>query len=592
MKNHEVAHLLRTMAALLEIKGEEGYKVRAYLRAADSIGSVSDHELEKMAAEGRLSDIPWVGKNLEPKIREIILTGRSAFLDRLIAEIPCGLLDLLKVPGIGPKTARMLYENLGIASLEELEQAVSAHRLQSLPGLGKKREELIARGLAEVRRYAGTALLGQVWPSARELVQAFLDAGIRCQLVGEVARYEEVIRSVDVLVEWDGHGPPVDCLIEAGILSQSERQRAEDQWDSQNRVLVLGTAFGIPLRVYSSPRATFGFAALRLTGPAAFLDFLEEVASEKGIHCPVNCSEDQLYAGMGAIEAADERDVFSSLSIPYVPPEIRGRGDCLDMLRSGVVPELVDLSHILGDLHVHTEWSDGTASIEDMVRKAAELGYRYIAITDHATDIKLIRGLDQEKLLAQLSEIREVSSRYPSIRVLAGVEVDIRKDGSLCLPDETLAKLDLVVASIHQEIGDVNEGAVDRLVKAARNPHVDIIGHPTGRLIGRRPGFGGDLEPLFREAARCNTALEINGSPERLDLSAQAAESAARWGVRFAVSSDAHSPDGLMAIRYAVHAVARRALLRREQILNSWPGPWSILRGEPQSQGACRRIEV
>ncbi len=557
MEKREIAHVLRTMGALLEIKGEDSFKVRSYEKAAESLLR-NDFDLAAMAKEGRLLEIPGIGKNLEPKLKEMVLTGRSTYLERLLEEVPEGLLDLLRVPGVGAKTAKLLHDALGVAGLPDLKKALQEHRVQTLPGLGKKREELMQKGLTEIERYAGRLSLGMALPVLENLVDLLSGCDIQAQIVGETRRYEETVASLEVLLQEVPGETPAETVLRSGILPVPDLASLEQAWDKERGALVLRTSFGVPLRLFFRGRPAFWANAVRLTGPASFLDLLGKKAAERG-------------TPLDSVEALDEQGVFRALGACYVPPELRHR--VLSVDRSFEWGEIVSPEDLQGDLHVHTSWSDGTAGIEDMVQNARRLGYRYIAITDHATEIRLINGLTPEKVLAQIAEIESLRPKYPDIEIFSGAEVDVLKDGRLYLADDLLAKLDVVVASVHQDIGDSHGELQNRLLKAARNPNVDVIGHPTGRLIGRRPGVQSGLEPVFQAAAECGTVMEINSSPERLDLPEGLAAEAFRAGCRFAVCTDAHSPMTMDSLRYGVYASARRAAITRDRVVNALPDP-------------------
>lgn len=597
MDRREVAHLLRTIGALLEVKGEDPFKVRSYGRAADSIES-SDYDLEKLAGEGRLTDIPGVGKNLEPKVREMILTGSSSYLERLVAEIPEGVLDLLRVPGIGPKTARLLYTALGIASLDDLDAALKAHKIQGLPGMGRKREEIMAEGLAEIRRYAGRISIGVALPVAESIVASLRQKSIAAALVGEVRRAEETVSALDLLVLKNPDESPSSILERSGLVPGASSSALEQSWDDAHGRYVFGTGLGVPLRLHFAGMNAFWPRALWLTGPSEFLDYFSKKARERGLVLTeaglvregetLEAARTGFFGDVGTAEArfpknAEIEDImdarfedllFEMVSLSPIPPEVRHRKEFWEASAAGKVPPLVDPNDLRGDIHLHTLWSDGVAGIEAMVQAAIGMGYSYIAITDHATDMKMIRGITHERLDEYLREIRQVQEKYPGFRVYSGVEVDILRDGRLYLPDEDLARLDVVIASIHNEIDSKGDG-VRRLIKAAMNPHVDVLGHPAGRLIGRRAGIVSGLEEVLEAAATTGTAIEINSSPDRLDLPENLVALGYSKGVRFAVCSDAHSPGGLGTIRYGLLTCARRAGIPPEYVVNTKPAlPW------------------
>ncbi len=566
MHKYEIAHVLRIIAALLALKGEAVFKVRAYEKAAHSIEH-GDFDLELLAREGRLTEIPGIGRNLEPKIDELITTGRSTFLEGLAEEVPMGLLEVVKVPGIGPKTARTLYETLGVTDLDTLEDAVRANLIRTVPRLGARREALIGQGLEEIMKYSGRVTFGLALPAAKYILGMFAGGGVSGSIVGEVRRSLETVSSVEILLETESNAQLVEQSTAKDIGYFSSADLWNKAWSDEEQAFVLASNLGVPLKIHVARASQFAWKQLVLTGPSSFSGWLERLAESKGYVV----AEEGLMKGGRAVAAASEADVFKALNITFIPPEVRHNTECRQMALANQAIEPVKLSDIKGDLHVHTTWSDGLASIEQMVKKAVELGYSYIAITDHATRIKIIDGLDPGRIEAQIEEIEKVSVRYPQIRILSGVEVDILKDGSLALPDDTLAKLDIVVASIHQDIGGAGQSVVSRLARAASNPYVDIIGHPTGRLIGRRPGNSKGFHELFKIAAASNTVLEINASPDRLDLSDELARAAEPFGVRFAVCTDAHSVSGMDDMVFGTAASARRAGLTPESVINAQP---------------------
>lgn len=571
MNRREVAHALRTMGALLQVKGEESFKVRSYEKAADSL-EAGDYDLRAMAEQGRLTEIPGIGKNLEPKVRDLVLTGRSPFLERLVQEIPEGILDLLRVPGIGPKTARLLHSELGVAGLDDLDRALSEHRVQGLPGMGRKREELMRRGLNEIKKYAGRLSIGIALPVMEDLAATLSDLGVECCIVGETRRYEETVASLDLLVRDKEGEEPWDVLHKTGVLASHSPGDIRERWDEAAGVFTFATSFGVPLRVFFSPGERLGWRFAEITGPASFVDALRNAYRDKGLRPGSRGAGDGREVG-----AQWDLGLFEDIGAVYLPPEMRHLGElaCLalsgDMQVSRRIGEVVSPEDIRGDLHVHTAWSDGVGSIEEMVVAARKQGWDYIAVTDHATEIKMIRGLTEERLLAQIAEIEALRPKYPDIQILTGVEVDVLRDGRLYLSDEVLSKLDVVVASVHQDVSDSRGELTDRLLKAVENPNVDILGHMTGRVIGRRPGASDSLARVFEAAARNGVAVEVNASPERLDLPEALAAEAVSRGVRLAVCTDAHRPESLDSMRFGVLSVCRRAAIPKAMIVNAAP---------------------
>jgi DNA polymerase (family 10) len=550
LNKREIAHILRTMGALLEIKGESPFKTHSYTRAADNIMQIEE-DIEEMTRQGRLKEIPGIGKNLEPKVEELVLTGKSTFLEKLVQEIPSGVLDLLRVPGIGAKTARLLYEELGVADLDMLEEALLSHKVSKIPGLGRKREELMYQGLKEIKKYVGKVTAGIALPVAESIAESMRQRGVVSELVGEVRRCEETVSCIELLIILEEDDDVFSILRKSGILPAVSDEELLSAFNQEDRSFSFNTGFGIPLRLFFSYKKEAGIRMLTLTGPKEFLEYLGQVHGNKL-----------------EIQCVREKDVFRSLGITYIPPEVRHLDEFWHKSQHGESIRLVDPTDIKGDIHLHTSWSDGVLSIEDMVLACIKMGYSYLAITDHASEIKLINGLDEERIKAQIDEIESLRKKYPEIRIYTGVEVDIGKNGELYLSDDILKKLDVVIASIHNDVSDANGDMLERLMAAAENPNVDIIGHPTGRIIGRRPGYTGDLQPLFKIASKTNTVLEVNCSPDRLDLAPDLVRQGAKMGVKFAITTDSHRAEGLPSMKYGVLSCAKRAGLPPEYVVN------------------------
>ncbi|MBE3520249.1 MAG: PHP domain-containing protein [Firmicutes bacterium] len=570
MDNLTVASILREISALLAVKGEDPFKVRSYEKAADSIEYLN-RPLSEIVAEGSLLDIPGIGKNLAPKIEEMVRTGRSSFLERLKREIPETVLELLMVPGIGPKTAHMLFRDLGVVSLSGLEEALARGSLRDLAGLGPKRVELISKGVAEVKKYLGKALLGIALPLGEELVSRLETEGFRCTIVGEVRRRTPVVSQLELLVcvnegEWLACS---DALGDRCLSRVEEVLGVGLEWQRNDGGLIRGRSSGPGLKVEVSlcSPAEFGLWTLILTGEEGYVSHVREVLAERGWSvAPGGLKRD---GDTQIFPVPDEATLFAAVGLCPVPPEIRHRPEMWREVEDRGF-KLLSTSDIRGDLHVHTTWSDGVMSIADAVSECRRLGYEYVAITDHATKISFIQGLDAGRIPLQAEEIARASRLFPDVSLIRGVEVDVLKDGSLSLPDEDLGQVELVIASIHQgfEPPDVY---LERLKKAASNPFVHVIGHPTGRKMGRRPPAIVDIEPLLEICSRTGTCLEVNASPDRLDLDEEAVRLAWQAGVKLVVATDAHSVRGLSDMRYGVDACLRRAGLPPDAVLNSRP---------------------
>ncbi len=574
MDKREVAHLLRMMGDLVEIQGEQAFKVRAYEKAAQTIER-GDYPLSRLAKEGRLLEIPNVGRNLEPKIRELLLTGKSSFLERLTEKTPLGLLDLLRVPGVGPRTARTLYTALGITGLEDLEAALASHRIQALPGVGEKREDAIAAGLILVKEYIGRVSIGVASPVADRFLETLASNGVFGVAVGNLRRCEETVKELEMLIKLGKEDTLQSLMMGSGIIHAADEKALEDAWDETRQAYVLNTGLGIPAVLYFEKDPFFWARVTWLTGPLKYVESLSEQAEEKGLRFGPH----GLFSNGNVLPVADEQSLHRLLGVEWLPPQVRHREDLVKAAKSGRKVTFIDPSDIAGDLHLHTVWSDGTGTVEEMAEKAAALGYSYIAITDHATYMRMINGITPQKIPAYLQEIDRVQARYPNLRIYSGVEVDIHRDGSLFLSDGDLARFDVVVASIHQDT-DPQDDLVCRFRRACKNPNVDIIGHPTCRKLGRRRGVQEGFQKLFETATKTGTVLEINCSPERLDLPEKLIREARDCGAAFAVSTDAHSPATMEGMRYGVVALARRAGLAPEAVVNTLSAPpW--LSGKP-----------
>lgn len=567
MHKREIAHFLRALGSLLEIKGEIGFKVRSYEKAAKSIER-GDFPLLDMAKAGKLLEIPDVGRNLEPKISEMILTGKSSYMEKVVQDVPYSLLELLNIPGVGPKTTRMLFEVLGVKNLDDFEEALKNHQVQSLPGVGMKREDMMIKGLAEVRKYLGRVSVGVAFPVASHMEKAVSQNGIPCQMVGGLRRFEETVDKIELLVGLNEGETPHETIEKSGLALGLKDDEIIRAWDQEQQRFVLTTGLGVPLVVYLAPLKDFWAKVFWLTGPEDYVNSVARAAKDKGFRY----GPDGFFAGDAHVCLDGEEVIFTRLGFSYLPPEVRHRPEFALLSEEGRHIDLILPQDIKGDLHTHTIWSDGVDTVENMVVKAISMGYSYLAITDHATFMKVIDGITPEKLDAYLGEIEESRKKHPDFRIFAGVEVDVAKDGSLFLSNEHLRVFDVVVASVHQDL-DSQGNPVERLAEAAKNPYVRIIGHPTGRLIGRRPGVQTGLAPLFKTAAETGTILEINSSPERLDLPEVLVEEAHRLGARFTVSTDAHSPGGLLRAQCGVRTCAMRAGLPPQKVINTFSAP-------------------
>ncbi|HHY32687.1 MAG TPA: DNA polymerase/3'-5' exonuclease PolX [Firmicutes bacterium] len=560
MDNTGIALVFRELADLLELKGENPFKIRAYRRAADVIESLPE-DAAKLAAEGRLKSIQGIGDAIEKKTAEIANTGRLRLLEELRREIPPGLRDLLRIPGVGPRTAAAVFRHLGVASVNELESAARDGRLENVPGLGAKTAMNILQAIERLREGDWTRTpLGEAVTLARSLLDRLADVqGVsEAAVAGSVRRWRETCGDLDVVVGADDGGPVTEAVRTWGevskVLSAGEARS------------VFGTRRGLDLDIRVVPPTEFVPALHCATGSAAHIMRLRAIARERGM----TMSERGLFSPDGSrLSLAGEEDIYAALGLQYVPPELREDAGEVEAAAEGRLPHLVGEGDIRGDLHVHSNWSDGASSIEAMAEAARARGYEYIAICDHSKSLGIAGGLTEEEVLRQTEFITDLNRRLHGITVLSGIEVDIKKDGTLDLPDEILSRLDIVVASVHSSFRQSREAMTERIIRAIRNGNVDIIGHPTGRVLGRRDAYDVDLDRVVEEAARWGVALEINAHPERLDLDAKWARRARDRGAILAVSTDSHSFDELGYMVFGL-GVARRGWLERCHIVNTW----------------------
>ncbi len=562
MTNEEIAHVLRNMADLLEMKGEQRYKVVAYQKAARAIEYVSG-DLREISEEGNLAEIQGIGKSLAAKIDEMLATGRLEQYERMVAEMPDGVLRILDVPGIGPKMAYRIASELGVSTLEGLENAIHAGRLEELPRMGKKTGDNILRHIRSDRTKDNRILLGKALPIAEEVCDALRPLVPNITPGGSVRRLEETVGDIDILGTSDRPEKVIDAFV--GLPSVTEILARGPTKAS----VVLNDSLQVDLRIVAHD--AFGNLLQHFTGSKEHNVLFRERARRMGLSVSEYGITD---LDTGKVEKyATEDEIYARLDLPYIPPEIRWGKDEIELAEQGRLPELIEVDDLRGDLHCHSEWSDGRDALEALRDAADALGYDYLAVTDHSSGRGIANGLTEERLLEQIELIRRIgASKKPGVRLLAGTEVDIRADGSLDYPDEILERLDVVVASIHSGMHQDRERMTKRIVKAMENPNVDIIGHPTARVIGERPAIDVDIEAVLEAARRTGTAIEINASPHRLDLRDVWVRRAAELGVPLVISSDSHATAHLSGLRFGVN-VARRGMCQRQDVLNTRPLP-------------------
>lgn len=556
--NDLVEAILQEYSDLLAITGADPFKPRVYEKAARSVGGYH-RDVRDLSVE-ELMEIPNVGKSIAEKVREYLETGTVHALEELRAQIPAGVRQLLQVPGLGPKKAMALYEQLHIASYEELLDAIHQHRIAELRGFGAKTEENILRGIRQLQQAGGRVQLGVALDLAEELLGelAQLRAVKRATYAGSLRRMCETIGDIDLLVASDKPGPVMDAFTS---LFYVDTVLAKGETKSSVR-----TTKGLQVDLRVVPPNVWGAALQYFTGSKPHNIRLREIAERKGL----KLSEYGLFNRKTGklIVAQDEEEVYERLGLPWIPPTLREDRGEVEAAQAGALPQLVELGDVRGDLHTHTNLTDGLAPIEKMIDAARQRKYAYYAVTDHAPKLYMQRMTD-EKMLKQREELRKLE-RGGKMVLLHGTELNIDAEGEVDWGPEFLEGFDLCVASVHTDFNLSKDDMTRRLIRAMENPHVNIIGHPTTRLIGKRQPIEFDLDQVFRAAARTGTALEINSFPDRLDLSDELILWARRYGVKFAVNTDSHSTVHLGFMRFG-QATAQRGWLSKDDVINTWP---------------------
>ena len=559
MTNREIAEIFSSIGDIMDILGENRFKVLAYRRAAENIMNLGQ-DLRSFWRAGTLQEIPGIGQAIADKIDELLTTGRLDFYERLQDQVPTGVVSLLQIPDVGPKTAKLLWEELGVQSVAELEAAARAGRLRTLRGLGARSEAKILAGIEILNRRSDRISLGTAWPVAAELLEGLRTTCPEVQEVavaGSLRRMRATIGDVDLLAASEAPAavmrafvalPPVAEVVLSGPTKTSVRLHNGLQAD---------------LRVLEPER--WGTALQYFSGSQAHNVRLRELALKQGL----SLSEYSFKREDGSeILCRDEAQVYEALGLPWIPPELREDQGEIQAALAGKLPDLVEREVIRGDLHVHTDWSDGISTLAEMAEAARELGYEYLVISDHSQSLGVARGLTAERQREQRAEIDALNERWNDFRLLQGCELEIKADGSLDLPDDVLARLDLVVASLHTSQRQDREQITRRMLNAVTSPYVDVIGHPSGRVLGQREESAVDLDAVIDAAASVGTALEVNSSPSRLDLDDVHVRRAIGMGVKIAINSDAHHPDGLDNLPYGI-ATARRGWATAADILNT-----------------------
>ncbi|HNR95458.1 MAG TPA: DNA polymerase/3'-5' exonuclease PolX [Anaerolineae bacterium] len=559
MTNLEVAKLLRLIGDMLEIKGEIVYKSLAYRKAADSIESLG-RDIEQVWREGKLREIPGVGEALAKKLDELFRTGRLQYLEQLQEEVPTGVVSLLGIPEVGPRTASLLWKKLGAVSVGDVERAAREGRIRNLPGMGVRSEQRILEGIESLYRRSDRIELGVAWPVANELVTELRQAlGVTTvEPVGSLRRMRDTIGDIDLLAAC-----PRPAEATAAFVRLEQVQEVLSHGPTRASVL-LKNGLQVDLRALEPEH--YGSLLQYFTGSKEHNVALRALAQKKGL----SLSEYGFKRGDEELLCRTEEEVYGALGLPWIPPELREDRGEIQAAQENRLPRLVCREDIRGDLHAHTDWSDAAATIQEMASAAQALGYEYLVISDHTHSLGVANGLDEARLREQRRAIDALNKHLQGFTVLQGAEVEIRADGSLDFPDEVLRGLDVVIASVHSALRQDRETITERVLRAVRNPLVNVLGHPSGRLLGQREATNLDLDRVIQEAAATGLILEVNATPNRLDLDDAHVRSAIQAGAALAINSDAHSTAGLETMMYGV-AAARRGWAEKKDVVNTLP---------------------
>lgn len=570
MRNIEISVIFNNIAKLLTIKGEASFRIRSYEKAADVISDLAE-DVSELIDEGKFQNFAGIGKTIEDKSKEILETGTCQAYEKLIAEMGVEALDLLQLRGIGGKTAGVLYNEHGISNLNDLSDAIDSGKLQGVKGIGKKTLETISESLVFLKTYKDTRILARCLDISAHLSRIIdnCDPVNQYQYTGDVRRLEEVCNSIEIVVECSGdilatkaqlvetfstHQQPLQTIV-------CEPQSYTPKSDLLEKVekLHLQVDNGFPVTLYLCTKADYETVLFLTTPTPEHLDAISSVSNQ---------NDNREF--LSVLENKTEAEIYEKLGMSFIPPELRKLPDSVKLANEDQLPQLIEYNDLRGDLHTHTDWSDGAHCMEDMVESAIKRELDYYAITDHSVSSTVANGLDQERLLKQIKYVHQLNEKTEGITLLAGSEVDILRDGSLDYSDEILAQLDIVVASVHSNFTLSEADMTKRVISAIENPYVMIIGHLTGRLLGRRQAYQINVADVIHAAAENNTVLEINGSPSRLDIGPEYVRHAKEAGVLIAVNTDAHSIPESERYKYGVN-VARRSGLTKDDVVNTYP---------------------
>jgi DNA polymerase (family 10) len=558
MDKKEIANILNDIGLLLELKGENPFKSRAYYNAARTI-ELLEEDIETLVKEDRLKEIKGIGEAINKKITELVLTGKMEYYENLKASIPEGLVEMLKIPGLGPKKIKIIYEKLNITTIRELEYACIENRLVDLPGFGEKTQKKIFEGIQFVKQFSGQHLFVEVYTEALKLKE-YLDmtkTALVTEIAGSLRRKKEIVKDIDILASASDSSK----VMEAFVNYQDVREVIA-KGDTKTSV-TLKSGINTDLRVVTEKE--FPYALHHFTGSKEHNTAMRHRAKQMGI----KMNEYGLFKGDKLIECKSEEEIFNKLGLLYIPPELRENMGEIEAAEKGELPKLIEEKDIKGVFHVHTTYSDGANTLVEMVEAARKLGYKYIGITDHSKSAFYAGGLKEEDLVRQWEEIEELNKKYNDIVIFKGIESDILPDGSLDYGEEILKQFEFVIASIHSHFRMSKEDMTKRMIKAIENKYTTIIGHVTGRLLLARDSYEIDIYEVIEAAAHYGKIIEINANPYRLDLDWRYVKHAKEKGVKLAICPDAHSIEGLNDVKYGV-GIARKGWLEAKDVINTY----------------------
>jgi len=565
MKNQEIAKIFYEIANYLEMEGV-AFKPYAYQKAALTLEGL-EKDVEEIYKEGRreaLLKIPGIGESMAEKIEEYLKTGKIKYYEELKKKTPVNIEELMAVEGMGPKKAKVLYQKLGIRNLKDLEKAAKSHKIASLFGFGEKTEKNILEGINFLKRSKGRFLLGEILPTVKEVYQKLksLKEVEKIDPAGSVRRMKETIGDVDFLVISKNPGKVMDFFVRfPGIIKI---------WGKGSTKSSVRMREGFDMDIRVVPARSYGSALQYFTGSKEHNIATRKIAMDRGL----KLSEYGLFQGPKMIAGKTEEEVYKALGMQWIPPEMRENQGEIEAALSGKLPQIIGYKDIKGDLHCHSQWDGGTNTIMEMVKAAQNMGYEYIGISDHTKFLRIEHGLDEKKLSQQRKEIDKLNTKYKILntkfKILQGCEANILNDGSIDIRDEALKKLDYVIAGVHSNFKMPKEKMTERIINVMKNPDIDIISHPTGRILKRRDEYQIDFDKILRVAEETGTILEINSFPERLDLNAENIRRAKEAGVKMVINTDSHHKDQLRFIEFGI-AQARRGWAEKEDIINTQP---------------------